>query len=85
MGFFPKTLRNDDDVEIMCSISIAQLTGMEATLMNILQVMRKKINELQGALSYNTILKSLSSKVRFAHSSLLAVHIPQECIVIGNQ
>lgn len=78
---------NDDDVEVMCGVSIAQFgfTGIEATLLNILQVMRKKINELQGVLNYNTVWKSLSSKTRLTHSSLLAVHTLQECIIIGNQ
>lgn len=44
MLVFSKILINDDDVEVMCGVSIAQFgfTGIEATLLNILQVMRKK-------------------------------------------
>lgn len=79
---------NHDDVEVLCRVSIVQFgfTGTEATLMNILQVVRKKNQWTSGCTELqHTILKSISSEARFAHSSLLAVHIPEECTIIGNQ
>lgn len=47
---------NHDDVDIIFRVNIAQFgfTVTGATLMNILQVRRKKIDELQGVLSDNT-------------------------------